>query len=231
MTPAAFAAFFPHLPVRPSGPLSVAFLAEFSPEGPTSIPTWLASMLAMTCALLAATLAVLDRSGRRRWFGVSLIFGVLSIDEIASIHRAVTALLRSLFGFTSPMRSWLPALMLAAVLAGIYVPFMWRLHPRVRRSMFMAGLVFATGALVLDIAGRSLRDAVGSDGLGYPLLTTLEVLLELTGLALFAYAMALDVEGFEPRVVALPNSQGRISPRGRNDNGTLVPPSDISDGD
>jgi hypothetical protein len=228
MIPAAFAAFFSHLPMRPSGPVSVAFLAEFAPEGATSIPTWLASMLAMTCAVLGAVLAVLDRSRRGRWLGVSVIFGVLSIDEIASLHRGVRALLRSLFGYASPMRSWLPALILAALVAAVYLPFVWRLDPKVRRSMFMAGLVFLAGALVLDVAGGFFRHVFGSDGFGYPLLTTLEVLFELTGLALFAYALALAVERFDLLLVAGPISQGEISP---HDEDTLAPPSNSPDAD
>ena len=71
-----------------------------------------------------------------------------------------------------------------------------------RLRLIIAGMVYVTGALGMELVGGWHWDTFGGgDTLGYGAITTVEELLEVTGLALLIYALVFHAESFRPRLV------------------------------
>lgn len=154
-----------------------------------SIPTYLASTLLATTAL---TLAVISRRSATRssdrwsapyWLGLALLFGLASVDEVATLHEQLTDPVRSALGLSGMLRfSWvLPVGAALVVLGLVFLRFWWRL-PAPTRTGFAAGAaVFVLGAIGVELPGAYVYDTIGQHTTAYRLLTTLEEILEFTG--------------------------------------------------
>ncbi len=126
---------------------------HFDREG--NVPTWFSSTLMTVAAALMIGIGVrARRAGERfprRWIAMGLIFVLLSLDESASFHEMLIHPLRerldvSDIGFLH--FTWVvPALVLLAVLAVIYLPFLVALPGQVRWGLSAAAAIYVFGAV------------------------------------------------------------------------------------
>lgn len=173
------------------------FIDVFNVNDEPSIPTWYASAaLAVSAALLAAIAATLRARREARdlpaWTALSVIFTLLSLDEIAGIHERVGRLLHDILRLDGFFRfAWvLPALALLPLVGGTFLPFLSRLAPRRRRQFVAAGLVFVGGTVGMEMIGAKVYSAAGDKlTLGFAVCCHAEEFLEMLGIVLFNAAL------------------------------------------
>ncbi|MCE0485985.1 hypothetical protein [Ornithinimicrobium sediminis] len=171
-----------------------------------SIPTWFASMQLAAIGGLLLTwkreLAGVERT--YGWILLGVVFVGLSIDEIASVHERLDRPTRSLLDIEggvvmgdgaverfSGLPLWpIPVALSMIVLLATLVPFLRNLPRATLWRFVIAGAVFVSGAIGLDM----LQWATGSsstDSFLYNLVTTVEEALEMIGALLFLRAVLL----------------------------------------
>lgn len=177
-----------HEAMRPEAPGWVPLLSLSYEQ---NLPTWVASSLLLLCAL-ALTRAALaparaDQTQSFHWWGLAAIFFWLSFDEFAEVHEHLGGLVPGAGAFYF---SWIiPAGVAVALVGAAYLPFLWRLPARERERFLIAGVLYVTGALLMEVPLGLWTERAGTDNLMYALIDWAEETLELTGAALFLLAL------------------------------------------
>lgn len=160
-----------------------------------SLPAWYSSLLLFTSALLLFAIARLTGRQRERdvsrWYLLSLVFLLMSIDEIAGFHEALIEPLRDRFGLSGILHyAWvIPGSAAVIALGAFFVPFLFRL-PRATGIRFaLAGAIYVGGALGLEFVGGYFMSGYGPSAVGYIAASTIEEGMELAGLTLFVVAL------------------------------------------
>jgi hypothetical protein len=164
----------------------------FSLSYEANLPTWYASSLLFACGILLTAIAadVAARGGHRRrhWIGLAVGFFVMSLDEAIEMHEH----LGGLIGTGGPLYfDWvIPAVLVVAGLALVYVPFLRELPPRRRRQFVIAGAVYLGGAVLAELPLGWWTEHAGTDNPTYAMIDWVEETLELAGASLFLLALA-----------------------------------------
>ncbi|WP_340119318.1 hypothetical protein [Pelagibius sp. 7325] len=156
-----------------------------------SLPTWYSTSLLSLCALLLLLIGLQVNSQSRLkalpWFILTAIFAVLSLDEIATLHEGLSALLSArmdnsgLFYF-----AWtVPALIVCVAGLICFVPFILSFKGFDRVLLVSSAIVFLSGAIGMEMLGGAEAETGGIATLHYRMLTTLEETLEFAGVLLF----------------------------------------------
>ena len=124
---------------------------------------------------------------------------VLAADEFLGLHEILIipdlAKWLGLPGFLRPL--WvIPGAI--AVLWGIWKfgPFWQQLPTKLKRRSLVAGILYITGALGLEMVGGAYADIEGQQNLVYALLTVVEEVLEMSGMILLLRALLLDLKSW-----------------------------------
>ncbi len=184
-------------------PNSLAFaLVDLNHE--MNFPTFYAGAALLLAALLLAATAAGER-GRGRpfaaWAGLSSAFVFLAADEVLMIHEKLNDPLRAALHTTGGAfhHAWLiPYAVLTAAMGALYVPFLLRLPKATRRLFIVAGTMFVGGAVGCELIGNALQGGVQEKGL--PLIVEIfcEETLEMSGVALFIYAIVAYMQAELP---------------------------------
>jgi hypothetical protein len=176
-----------------------------SAEG--KLPTFYSGL---TLLAVAALLALIWAHERRRhgplrwyWAALSLIFVVLAMDELLSIHEATTELIRSRLHIADGWfyNAWvIPAVVVLAFLALTFFRFLVRLPARTRTLFVLAGAVFVSGAVGFEMIGGAYA-SVNGDDLGYGVLASVEEVLEMSGIVVMLYALLDHLERQAPQTL------------------------------
>ena len=168
------------------------YLADvFSLSGEGNFPTWFSGGLHLTVALLLALVALgTKQSGqrfRRHWAFLSFAFFYISLDEFVTIHEK----LNQYFDYDGALFfGWIiPAGVVLVAIGLAYRKFLAHLPRRTRRGFIVAGSVFVTGAVLMEIPLGLWFDAHGEDTIGYSIIDWIEETLEMCGIALMIAAV------------------------------------------
>lgn len=174
----------------------------------SSLGTWVAAMLLMSCAVLSLVNGLAARDAERRWrpnwFLMAAVFLLLSVDEVGAIHDRLTPYLRAAFGGTSGVFffAWvIPALALGLAFLLVQLRFLRHLGG-FGMGLVLAGVVYVTGAAGLEMAQGVLRDNDGP-GSPYDIFPTLEELLEFAGVMLAARVLLRHLLAAVPRTLTV----------------------------
>lgn len=148
----------------------------FYPASDTSIPTWYSSVALLLCSILLATIAATRKlQGERyvlHWAVLSIIFLLLSVDEVARIHETVGTALGKAFiefiGFSSTgflHYTWIVAGAIFVLLVLLtYLRFLFHLPSKTLRLFLLSGVVFCAGALGFELLELQLTSASFESG-------------------------------------------------------------------
>ncbi len=180
-------------------PLSVGILFwaieffSFDVEG--NIPTLYSALSVLFCS---AILALITRvqwhkpDGKRfYWLGLAILFLLLGLDEGTAIHEKIGTFLESYMDARGALYFlWVVPYGIGTVVLGlIYLKFVWELPKDTRLCFIVAGVVFLTGALGVEMLSAREAELNGYWSLTYSLLYSLEEMLEMLGIVLFIYAL------------------------------------------
>ncbi len=197
-------------------------LFDFAIEG--NIPTLYAAVAILFCSALLAliTHANWHRPDGRRfyWLGLTILFLFLAIDEGAAIHEAVGSYLErylSAKGFLYYL--WVVPYGIATVVLGlVFLKFVWELPKNTRVRFIVAGVIFLTGVLGIEMLGAREADLHGTETVAYCILYSLEEMLEMLGIILFIYALLSHLAQETGRLsVVLELAHGSPSQAGADD--------------
>lgn len=164
-----------------------------------NVPTWYTSCLLFACSLTLAAIAVGARragSFAKHWWGLVAAFLYISLDEVVEIHEAASSWL-DLGGVL--YFSWvIPAAVVVAAFAIAYLGFLGHLPRGTRNRFLLAGSIYVTGALALELPLGYWTEQAGSDNLVYALIDFVEESLEMLGVNLFLVSLVdyLGVQGW-----------------------------------
>lgn len=176
-------------------PYVFGLVDKFALDGEGNIPAWYSSMTLLACSVLLGSIAATRRARADLWWphwaGLCAIFLYLSVDEGAVIHELTINPLRERFDLGGFFRwAWVvPGMVLVAVLGVVYARFVRALPRATRRLFIAAGALFVGGALAVEMVSGWWFDEYGRNNPVYVLLWTTEETFEMTGVAVFLYAL------------------------------------------
>lgn len=182
-------------------------------NGEWNLPTAFASLaLLVAAALLFSIAAAGRRAGRAHgaaWLLLGGVFVALAIDEWLGLHELLNRPLREALNADGALYfAWVvPYALFGLLLLPLLWRFMRELEPGTRRSFVFAGVVYVTGALLLEMLGARIWLGAGPASRPYYLATTLEEVMEMVGIALFVRALVAhrrELTGDAPDEARLP---------------------------
>lgn len=170
-----------------------------------NLPNWYQSSTLLLSSFLLAIVALIKKAEQdinvRYWTFLSLTFLYLSLDEMVSIHEQLTMPFRSGLDLHGVFfLSWvIPAIVIVGIFALAYLKFLWRLPVQSRRLFIVAGAIYVTGAVGIEMLnGKYLElheaqimsaTATGQIVFNYALMTAAEEFFEMAGILIFIYAL------------------------------------------
>lgn len=170
------------------------FIALFTFNAEQNVPTVYAALTLLLSSLLLLAIARKHRQEGEAylaWMMLGLVFAFLAFDEFAVIHERLNGPVRSALNVEGFLTfGWIiPYGIAVAVLALLYVPFLVRIPRRTAFLFIVAGAIFVSGAIGLEMVGGKYSSVFGFGNATYSLITTLEELLEKIGIAVFIFAL------------------------------------------
>lgn len=164
-----------------------------------NIPTWYSVVQLFAVAMFLALTAKLERARRSSaiaWWGLAAIFVYMSLDEATDMHGFWRAGMESFVipGTNNAHFAWvIPGSLVVLFVAAIYLRWVVALPKRTRFLFILAGLVFVTGALVLETVGAFVADD-SFRNTTYLIVSTAEEVLEMLGILIMLYAVLSHLE-------------------------------------
>ena len=151
-------------------------------------------LLGATVLFLVIAITVRDRWHRVRWYGISTVFALLTIDEMTYMHQRLSDALHEMLKTSGTLRfGWvLVYLPLLAVLTVVYLPFWRRLANPLRTQLLVAALGFAGGSGGIEFVKSELFDEHHWK-LSFGLVASVSDSLELLGLAVLVTALLTTI--------------------------------------
>jgi hypothetical protein len=178
----------------------------FSVQGEGTIPAWFSGVMLWSAGIGAMGLAVIEYSRSRlaamRWGLLGVVFFYLSADEVLSLHENFNTPARQVLGGPDALASpWIIfGLFFAAVVGLACIPLLLSLSRTVRTTLILAGVVYVSGAVGIEILSETVKNAL-NDGQGsklYTLLFTSEEFFEMLGVVIFLHAVHLQFASIWP---------------------------------
>ena len=171
---------------------SLSHVFNFDTEA--NIPTLYSSIALVFASILLATIGVTYKNLKLSyipWFGLSLIFLFLAIDETASIHEHLTLPTRDFLGTSELLfYAWvIPYGIALIVFIAAYSKFLFGLPKKTLILFLISGGIFISGAIGLELLGGREANLNGDGSAIYSFYYTCEEFLEMTGIAIFIYSL------------------------------------------
>lgn len=173
----------------------IRFAKLFTVNSEGKFPTWYSAAMLLACAGLLAVIGLSKRTTRFRWHwcALAVVFAYISVDEAGQIHEEVGTHLQTALQTTGMWtNAWIiPGGVFVIVFGLVMLRFMLQLHRPTRMPFITAGAMYVGGALGMELVSSAYLSLHGFDlSAGtYVLMATLEELLEMSGVAVFLYAL------------------------------------------
>lgn len=157
-----------------------------------NFPTWYSALMLGFCSLLLRFIARGKKQQGDRytqdWRLLSVIFTLMAIDEVVSIHEILiipeVSEALNLPWFLHSM--WvIPGIVFVVWFGNRYRQFVLHLPAKSRQQFCLAALVYIGGALIMEMIGSHFAESLGQQTLIYALIATVEEVLEMVGVVLF----------------------------------------------
>ena len=179
----------------------------FNLDRELNFPTWYSAFNLGFCALLLKIIALgKQQQGDRHardWRLLSIIFGLLAIDEVVSIHEILiipeVSEALNLPWFLHSM--WvIPGTVFVVWFVRRFSKFLNHLPPRSQQQFVMAACLYVGGALVMEMVGSYFAESIGQQHIVYAAIATVEEILEMAGIIAFLYALLYYVSQWTPKL-------------------------------
>ncbi|MBE9180972.1 hypothetical protein IQ268_20645 [Oculatella sp. LEGE 06141] len=161
----------------------------------SSIPTWFSSFILFICTLLSGLIAFIKKTKRApyvaHWTFLSFLFLYISVDEVATVRETIGRAVRTTVATTGIFYyNWVIVGIPFVLLVGfVYLKFLAHLPKKIRHLVVASGAIYVLGAIGMEMAASYVHSNRGAGTLTYAAITTVEELLEMTGVILLIYAL------------------------------------------
>lgn len=174
------------------------FVPLFDMNAEANIPTLFSSVMMLVCSCMLYLIAKHHRKENLSfipWYGLSLIFLFLAIDETYSIHESFSESIHVTYetsGFF--YYAWvIPYAVVVLIFLSIYAKFLLSLPKKIMLLFMFSGFVFVSGAIGFEMLGGQEAESYGNQTLVYSIYFTCEETLEMLGIAIFLYTILLYI--------------------------------------
>ncbi|MGR3293356.1 MAG: hypothetical protein ACUZ9M_04980 [Candidatus Scalindua sp.] len=159
-----------------------------------NFPSYYSTVSLLFCSSLLAVITFAKRKNKERylyWFGLAVIFLFLSMDESIGLHESLKSKVQIALNTSKSFYSaWvIPYSIALIIFLLVYVKFVFNLPSKTRILFLIAGLVYVVGALGMEIIGEFYSKLHADNITLVIMLTTIEELLEMTGIVIFIYTL------------------------------------------
>lgn len=167
------------------------WVSMFDLNTESNIPTWFSSMTLFIGGLLFFSLAHFDEIDRTKWLVLGGILTYISMDEASRLHERLDPIVREHLGISEGIFyfGWVvvavPVILLFAL---IFARFFFRIDKSVRYIFLLAGIVYISGGLGMEMISGLYMSEHGIADKTYALLSLLEESLEISGAIILIYA-------------------------------------------
>jgi hypothetical protein len=172
-------------------------LFDFNLEA--NLPTYFSSLILLCDGILLGLIGSRYKAlgeNFSHWLGLSAIFVFLALDEMMQIHEQFRAPMEALFNTTGILYfAWfIPYVAVTIIIAIAYFKFMMRLPKTILKLFILAGVVYISGAVVMEAISGMHSEVHGEETLTYALMYSFEELLEMSGALVFMHALLSYIE-------------------------------------
>lgn len=135
---------------------------------------------------------------RWHWLALTALFLLLAYDEAAQLHEKLSVLLESRVGGGTGFLgfAWVvPGMAAVAVVGMALIPFLRALPRRSAVLFLLAGAIFVSGSIGVEMVEAEYAGRQGWDTLTFSLLTVVEESLEMIGLITLLYGTTSHLVG------------------------------------
>jgi hypothetical protein len=172
------------------------YVGLFDLNSEQNLPAYYQGVSLLACAILLAIFAADSwrraEPSRLAWVGLALLFLILSIDEMCSLHEQFEKLLhRRGMAVTDLLRDPRTMLLLVPGVPAIlwYGALLWRQPRTLSLRMLGAGAIYMLGAVGVDMTCTVVTARFGDNNLACQLLANLEELMEMVGVGWLAVTL------------------------------------------
>ncbi|MEM8954801.1 MAG: peptidase M48 Ste24p [Verrucomicrobiota bacterium] len=189
-----------------AGDIEYIKMIDLDIEG--NLPSIYSAFAIAFCSMLLFVIAIDQRrkraEGRVQWMILAFIFLFLALDEAVSIHEELGDVFHAILETKGLLYfAWvIPYTVVALFLGFAFLKFVWRLPRGVRIQFIVAGVLFLTGAVGIEVVSAWEADRHGTTTPLYTILYTIEEFLEMIAIVIFANAL-LKFIGREIGTVAI----------------------------
>jgi hypothetical protein len=162
----------------------------FNFDQESNLPSLYSALALGFCSYLLAIITTFNKIKKvkyaQHWKALSLIFLFLALDEACSIHELLIPVLRGAINAKGILYfTWvIPAFFLLILFLISFRKFIKNLPTKTKTIFILAGMIYITGALGMELVGGYIADNFGYNTI-YGIASSVEELLEMFGIVLF----------------------------------------------
>lgn len=182
------------------------FLHYFDFDSESNFPSLYSALALAFCSYLLAVITVFKKRVKdkysRHWQALSAIFLFLAIDENCSIHEVFIPITRKVIDVRGIFYfAWvIPASVLIIVFLAVFRKFVFQLPKKYKNLFILAGTIYLSGALGMELLGGYIVDSFGFNTMQYVVVSTIEELLEMFGVVIFINALLSYIQSYLSKV-------------------------------
>ena len=168
-------------------------IVEFFLDSELNLPTYFQASMLLLSGILLAIKAQQVKKGKGKfvfhWQLLSLVFVYLACDEVLQIHEMLSEPTHELFHTSGAFFfAWyIPVIPVLFLLGLYYLKFILALPNRYKIGYIISGTAYLLGVIGFEIIGSAFGYEYGLGNFPYTMISTLEEVVEMTGLILFVY--------------------------------------------
>lgn len=176
--------------------------SKFDLDGEQNIPALYSSVALLVCAFLLTAITCIKNKRREpfvfQWGFLALVFLAMSIDESIAFHENFHEPMVSMLNLSGLLYAgWVvPVGILMIIVLLVCSKMLVALPPRTRRLFIIAGVIYVSGAMLMEMVGASYLETIGGTeasneerGITWSLCVTAEEILEMAGIVVFIHAL------------------------------------------
>jgi hypothetical protein len=172
---------------------AIARIFLLNSEG--NLPTLFTFGLLLFCSIMLLLInleqGISGSEWRIHWRVLMIVFFLMAFDEAAMVHEKSILVLRDALGTSGWLYfAWVvPASIFVILFALAYLRFLLALPKPFTQLFILSGALYIAGVLGLEMPGGAYAEARGQDTFTFQMIATVEEVLEMAGIALFAYTL------------------------------------------
>ena len=164
-----------------------------------NLPSLYSALALGFSSYILAIITIIKKSRKskyaRHWKALTFIFLFLAVDELCSIHELSIPLLRGAINAHGLLYfTWVvPAFFLLIIFLLVFRKFIQSLPIKTKILFLLAGFVYVTGALGMELIGGHIADSYGYNTL-YGFASSIEEILEMLGVVIFIHGLLFYIQ-------------------------------------